>query len=61
MYLKYAKYVALHKCLLGMLISVFDKEGRNEYDSYRGVRNAGIYLRLDDRVVDLVRLFDYDD
>jgi hypothetical protein len=58
---KYAKYAALNNCLLSLLSSVFDKGGRNEYDSCRGVHSAGIYLRLDDRGVDLVRLFDYVD
>lgn len=35
--MKYAKYVAIHNCLLVMLNSVFDNEGRNEYDSCRVV------------------------
>ena len=52
--MKYAKYVTLHKCLLSRLSSVFDKEGRNECDSCRGVGCTVlvcIYLRLDDRGV----------
>jgi hypothetical protein len=51
---KFAKYVVLHKCVLSMLNSVFDNEGRNECDSCRGVACVVlvcIYLRLDDRDV----------